>query len=184
MSELQGLKVAILVADGFEQIELEQPKQALEKAGAQTILVSPEKQQVQGWHHTEKGSLFDVDLPLDDAKAQQFDALLLPGGVHNPDYLRTLNKAISFVKEIAQQNKPIAAICHGPWLLINAGVAQNRKITSWPSLEIDLRNAGAQWRDEAVVIDKNLVTSRKPQDIPKFNEAMLQLFESYSKNKN
>ncbi|WP_419419229.1 type 1 glutamine amidotransferase domain-containing protein [Legionella sp. D16C41] len=183
MNQLHNMKVAILVANGFEQIELEKPRQALEKAGAQTVLVSPEKEKVQGWNHDEKGDYFDVDLSLDDAKADDFDALLLPGGVQNPDHLRTLDKAVSFVKEIAGQKKPIAAICHGPWLLINADVAPKHKLTSWPSLEADLKNAGAQWVNETVVVDKELVTSRKPDDIPKFNEAMLGLFESCIKDK-
>lgn len=177
MNSLKDIRVAILVANGFEQVELEKPREALDREGAQTVIISPEKE-VQGWNHTDKGSLFPVDVLLDDASPEDYDALLLPGGVINPDTLRTLPKAVDFVKKFNQENKPIAAICHGPWLLINAEVVKNRRLTSWQSIKIDLINAGATWVNEAVVRDKNLVTSRKPADIPKFNEAMITLFKS------
>ena len=177
MDQLKGINIAILVANGFEQVELEKPREALDREGAKTIIISPEKK-VQGWNHADKGDFFSVDVLLDDAKADDYDALLLPGGVMNPDTLRTLPKAVDFVKKINQRSKPIAAICHGPWVLINADAVKNRRITSWPSIKIDLINAGATWVDEAVVRDKNLVTSRKPGDIPQFNEAMIALFKS------
>ncbi|AHE68082.1 type 1 glutamine amidotransferase domain-containing protein [Legionella oakridgensis] len=178
MEKLKGQTIAILVANGFEQVEMEKPRQALEKEGAKTILISPEKHEVQGSHHMDKGNKFPVDVHLEDANADDYSALLLPGGVFNPDHLRLLPKAISFVKEIARQKKPIAAICHGPWLLINAEIAKGHKLTSWPSIKLDLINAGAHWVDEPVVSDKHLVTSRKPDDIPQFNEAMIKLFHS------
>ncbi|WP_094092225.1 type 1 glutamine amidotransferase domain-containing protein [Legionella clemsonensis] len=178
MNKLSGVRVAILAANGFEQVELEKPRKALEEEGAETVLVSPEKEQVQGWNHYEKGDVFPVDMSLDEASAHDFDALLLPGGVINPDRLRTFPKAASFVSEMEKQKKPIAAICHGPWLLINAEVVKGRKITSWPSIKVDLRNAGAEWVDQATVCDNQLLTSRKPDDIPEFNEAMIDLFQS------
>lgn len=176
MDELKGIKVGILVADGFEQIELEKPRLALKQAGAETFIISPEENKVQGWNHWTKGDEFTVDIPLNEAKAEAFDALLLPGGVINPDRLRTFPKAVQLVKAVHMQEKPIAAICHGPWMLINSEVAKNHQVTSWESIKLDLINAGAQWIDEPVVCDKNLLTSRKPEDIPKFNEAMIQLF--------
>ena len=176
-NKLKGMNIAILVANGFEQVEMEKPREALEKAGAKTTIISPEKT-VQGWNHTDKGDTFQVDVPLNEAHSEDYDALLLPGGLINPDHLRTLPKAIEFAKEINLQNKPIAAICHGPWLLINAEAVKNRKVTSWASIKIDLVNAGAHWLDEPVVQDQNLVTSRKPDDIPRFNEAMIHLFQS------
>lgn len=146
---LQGVKVAILVADGFEQVEMEKPRKALEEQGAAVSVISPEKNTVQGWHHTEKGDSFPVDVPLNQANAEDYDALLLPGGVVNPDHLRLLPEAIDFVKAINEQKKPIAAICHGPWLLINAQVAKGRRLTSWLSIKEDLQNAGADWVDES-----------------------------------
>ncbi|MDI9818866.1 MULTISPECIES: type 1 glutamine amidotransferase domain-containing protein [unclassified Legionella] len=182
MDNLKGIKVAILVANGFEQVEMEKPRQALQEEGAEIFIISPEKDYVQGWHHLEKGDNFSVDIPLDSAKAQDYDALLLPGGVINPDRLRTIPKAADFVKEFKAQNKPIAAICHGPWLLINAGVVKGHKVTSWASIKIDLINAGAEWIDKPVVCDNQLLTSRKPDDIPQFNEAMIKLFQFYKKD--
>jgi protease I len=178
MDRLKGLKVAILAADGFEQVEMEEPRRVLQEEGAETFLVSPEKNKVQGWNHYEKGDSFPVDIPLAEAKASYFDALLLPGGVINPDRLRTFKEAAAFVSEIHEQNKPIAAICHGPWMLINGKVAKGRKLTSWSSIKEDLVNAGAEWIDAPVVYDKQLVTSRKPDDIPQFNQAMVQLFQA------
>ena len=173
---LDGLRVAILVADGFEQVELTKPKEALEEAGAQTQIVSPAKGKVQGWNHHEKGDKFTVDVPLDEASSQDYDALVLPGGVMNPDVLRTLPKAVEFVKAFFDASKPVAAICHGPWTLVEADVVRGRTITSWPSLKTDLRNAGAEWVDEEVVTDNGLATSRKPDDIPAFNRKMIEEF--------
>lgn len=173
---LQGKKVAILVADGFEQVELTEPKAALEAAGAQTFIVSPAPQRVQGWKHFEKGDYFPVDVPLNEANANDFDALLLPGGVANPDQLRMIPKAVSFVREFFEAGKPVAAICHGLWPLIDAGVVRGRTVTSWPSLKADLTNAGAKWVDQEVVTDRGLVTSRKPADIPAFNRKMIEEF--------
>ena len=171
---LQGKKVAILVADGFEQVELTEPRQALDDAGATTSIVSPAKGKVQGWKHFDKADSFPVDVALDSASADAFDALLLPGGVANPDQLRTLPAAVAFVRAFVEAGKPIAAICHGPWTLIEAGGVRGRKMTSWPSLKTDLTNAGASWVDEEVVTDGGLVTSRKPDDIPAFNRKMIE----------
>jgi protease I len=173
---LEGLKVAILVAEGFEQVELTEPKKALESAGALARIVSPLKDQVQGWNHFEKGDRFPVDVPLGKANSRDFDALLLPGGVANPDQLRIIPEAIEFIREFFAADKPVASICHGPWPLIEAGVLRGRTITSWPSLKTDLINAGAKWVDQEVVADKGLVTSRKPDDIPAFNRKMIEEF--------
>jgi protease I len=174
--DLNGVKVAILVAEGFEQVELTAPKKALEEAGAQTQIVSPAKGQVQGWNHFDKGDRFPVDVPLEQANSRDFDALLLPGGVASPDQLRIIPKAVQFVREFFQAGKPVAAICHGPWPLIEAGVVRGRTMTSWPSLKTDLLNAGAKWVDQEVVTDNGLVTSRKPDDIPAFNRKMIEVF--------
>jgi len=174
--ELDGKRVAILVEDGFEQVEMTRPRDALDKAGAKTIIVSPKKDKVKGWQHTEWGDEFPIDLPLERAQGEEFDALLLPGGVMNPDKLRMNPQAVAFVRRFVQARKPIAAICHGPWTLIEAGAVEGRRITSWPSLQTDLRNAGAEWVDEQVVRDGMLVTSRKPDDIPAFNAAMIEEF--------
>ena len=173
---LAGLKVAILVAEGFEQVELTEPKKALESAGAQTRIVSPAKDQVQGWNHFEKGDRFPVEVPLGGADPREFDALLLPGGVANPDQLRIIPEAVRFIREFFAANKPVASICHGPWPLIEAGVVRGRTMTSWPSLKTDLINAGAEWVDQEVVTDNGLVTSRKPDDIPAFNRKMIEEF--------
>jgi len=173
---LKGKKVAILVADGFEQIELVEPKKALEEAGAETRIVSPANGTVQGWKHFDPADRFPVDIALDAARAEEFDALLLPGGVANPDELRTIARAVRFVREFFDADKPVAAICHGPWTLIDAGVMRGRTVTSWPSLKADLTNAGAKWVDREVVVDERLVTSRKPADIPAFNRRMLEQF--------
>jgi protease I len=175
-TSLKGKKVAILVAEGFEQVELTEPRQALDDAGAQTSIVSPGAGEVQGWNHFEKGERFKVDLPLERASARDFDALLLPGGVANPDQLRVNPKAVAFVRDFFEAGKPVAAICHGLWPLIDAGVIRGRKVTSWPSLKMDLRNAGAEWSDREVVTDNGLVTSRKPDDIPAFNRKMIEEF--------
>jgi len=174
--DLKGLRVAILVADGFEQVELTEPRKALKQAGAETQIVSPVKGEVKGWNHFDKGDSFPVDVQLKAADPQNYDALLLPGGVANPDQLRMIPEAVSFIKQFFEARKPVAAICHGPWPLIDAGVVKGRKITSWPSLKADLRNAGAEWVDEEVVTDNGLVTSRKPEDIPAFNRKMIEEF--------
>lgn len=176
MAELDGMKVAILAAEGFEQAELLEPRKALAAAGADTFVVSPAKGEVQGWKHFEKADKVKVDVPLEQANASAFDALLLPGGVANPDQLRTQPRAVQFVRDFFETGKPVAVICHGPWTLIEAGVVQGRTITSWPSLQTDLRNAGAKWVDQEVVVDEGLVSSRKPQDIPAFNRKMIEEF--------
>ena len=173
---LAGKKVAILVAEGFEQVELTGPRQALDEAGAETKIVSPADGEVQGWNHYDKGDKFKVDVPLAKADAQDFDALLLPGGVANPDQLRMKPEAVRFVKAFFDAGKPVASICHGPWTLIEAGAVRGRTMTSWPSIKTDLINAGADWVDREVVTDKGLVTSRKPDDIPAFNEKMIEEF--------
>jgi protease I len=175
-NDLNGKKVAILVTDGFEQIELTKPRQALNDAGADTKIVSPKDGKVRGWNHTEWGTELPVDVPLKRAIVRDFDALLLPGGVINPDKLRMIPEAVQFVKSFFQENKPVAAICHGSWSIIEAGEAKGRRIASWPSLKTDLRNAGAEWVDEEAVTDGNIVSSRKPDDIPAFNRAMIELF--------
>jgi protease I len=175
-NELQGMAVAILVTDGFEQVELTEPRNALEEAGAHTRVVSPAGEQVKGWNHTDWGQTVAVDVPLERADASQFDALLLPGGVMNPDKLRMNSRAVSFVKAFFDQRKPVAAICHGPWTLIEAGAVRGRRLTSYPSLQTDLTNAGAQWINEQVVVDGGLVSSRKPDDIPAFNRAVIEEF--------
>jgi len=175
-NKLDGVKVAILVTDGFEQVELTEPRKALDQAGADTDLVSPKPDRVRGWKFTEWGDDLPVDVPLREAEPEEFDALLLPGGVINPDSLRIQPEAVAFVKAFFDADKPVAAICHGPWTIINAGAARGRRMTSWPSLEVDLRNAGAQWVDEECVTDQGLVTSRRPDDIPAFNRGMIDLF--------
>lgn len=173
---LTGRKVAILVADGFEQVEMTKPRAALEAAGAQTSIVSPATGRVQGWNHFDKADVFPVDVPLKQARASEFDALLLPGGVANPDQLRINPQAVAFVREFFESGKPVAAICHAPWTLIEAGVVSGRRLTSWPSLKTDLINARAEWVDREVVTDRGLVTSRKPDDIPAFNRTMIEEF--------
>jgi protease I len=173
---LNDMRIAILVAEGFEQVELTEPRKALDDAGAKTLIVSPAVDQVQGWSHFDKADRFRVDVPLTSANAEDFDALLLPGGVVNPDQLRINASAVAFVRGFFDAAKPVAAICHGPWTLIDAGAARGRKMTSWPSLKADLTNAGATWVDEEVVCEQGLVTSRKPKDIPAFNRKMLELF--------
>jgi len=173
---LTGLKVAILVTDGFEQVEMTEPRKALDEAGADTRLVSPKDRQVKAWNFTDWGETFSVDLPLEGAQPDAFRALLLPGGVINPDALRTLPEAVAFVKAFFDAGKPVASICHGPWTIIEAGATRGRRLTSWPSLKTDLQNAGADWVDREVVVDQGLVTSRKPDDIPAFNREVIALF--------
>ena len=174
--DLSGLKVAILVADGFEEREMVEPREALDDAGAETSIVSPAKGEVQGWNHYDKADKFPVDVPLDGADADDFDALLLPGGVANPDQLRMNPRAVEFVSDFFDAGKPVAVICHGPWTLIEADVVRGRKVTSWPSVKTDLINAGANWVDQEVVVDNGLVSSRKPDDIPAFNDKMIEEF--------
>jgi protease I len=174
--QLRSKRVAILVADGFEQVELTEPKRALELAGATTQIVSPAKGPVKGWNHTEWGDQFPVDLPLEQARPDDFDALLLPGGVMNPDILRMNKQAVQFIKSFFDSGKPIAAICHGPWTLIEAGAVRGRTMTSYESIKTDLINAGANWVDQEVVSDQGVVTSRKPDDIPAFNRKMIEEF--------
>ena len=173
---LSGKRIAILATDGVEQVEMTEPRKALEEAGATTELISPAKGKLQAWKHLEKGDTFPVDVSLDAADAAQYDALVLPGGVANPDQLRMLPQALQFVREFFAAGKPVAAICHGPWTLIDAGVVGGRTITSWPSLKADLANAGAKWVDEEVVVDDGLVSSRKPSDLPEFNRRMIEQF--------
>jgi protease I len=174
MSHLTGKKVAILVEDGFEQVELTSPKEALEAHGAQTHIVSPKSGNVKGWEHTKWGQEFPVDVAIEQANANDYDALLLPGGVMNPDKLRTNKKAVNFVRSFFDQGKPVAAICHGPWMLVEADVVNGRKVTSYPSIQTDLKNAGANWVDQEVVVDQGLVTSRKPDDLPAFNRKLVE----------
>lgn len=173
---LKGLKVAILITDGFEQVEMTEPRKALDQAGAKTRIVSPKGDRVRAWNFTDWGDEFPVDVALDQAQPQDFDALLLPGGTMNPDVLRVQAKAIEFAKAFFNAGKPVASICHGPWTIIETGAARGRRIASWPSLKTDLQNAGAEWVDQEVVVDSNLVTSRKPDDIPAFNREMIELF--------
>ena len=177
-ASLNGLKVVILVTDGFEQVEMTKPRKALDEAGAETQLVSPKNGQVKAWNFIEWGDSFPVDMPLDSVGPEDFDALLLPGGVINPDKLRTLPEAVAFVKAFFDAGKPVASICHGPWTIIEAGAARGRRLTSWPSLKTDLENAGAEWVDQQVVVDQGLVTSRKPDDITAFNQEVIKLFMS------
>lgn len=172
--KLQGKKVAVLMTDGFEEVEYTQPRQALEEAGATVHLIAPKGGEVKAWNTTDWGDTYPVDLPLDGADPGQYDALLLPGGVMNPDKLRMEPKAVQFVRHFFEQKKPVAAICHAPIMLIEAGVVRGRQLTSYPSLQTDLRNAGANWVDQEVVVNMGLVTSRKPDDIPAFNRKMIE----------
>ena len=174
--DLSGKTVAILVANGFEQIEMTDPREALDDAGATTELVSIEDDEVKGWEHTEWGDTFDVDVRMDDADASKYDALLLPGGVMNPDHLRRDERVQRFVRAFFEAGKPVAAICHGPWTLIDAGVVKGRRMTSYHTIRTDLENAGARWVDEEVVVDQGLVTSRSPDDLPAFDDKMIEEF--------
>jgi protease I len=182
---LAGRRIAIFATKGFEEVELTEPKKALEAAGAKVDIVAPasgiKNGKIRSWSHTDWGGEYNVDVNLAEANPSDYDALQLPGGVMNPDYLRLEPKAIAFIESFVREGKPIAAICHAPWTLINAGVAKGRTLTSWPSLETDLRNAGAEWVDQEVVVDKDLVTSRKPDDLPAFNIKMVEVFRKAGK---
>ena len=173
---LAGRKIAVLATDGFEQVELDQPVEALKAAGATVEIIAPKSGEIQGFNHHDKGDTVAVDRALSDADAADYAGLLLPGGVINPDALRLEEDAIAFIRSFSDAGKPIAAICHGPWTLINADAVSGRRMTSWPSLQIDLENAGADWVDEEVVVDNGLVTSRKPDDLPAFCARMIEAF--------
>jgi protease I len=179
---LEGVRVAILATDGFEQSELTEPRKALDAAGAVTKVVSPKSGKLRGWNHKEWGEEVQVDQLLDGADPKNFDALVLPGGVMNPDALRMQPKAVAFVKSFFDAGKPVGAICHGPWTVIESGAAKGHRMTSWPSLKTDIRNAGADWVDQEVVVDANLVTSRKPDDIPAFNREIINLFSQSARH--
>lgn len=175
---LTGMNVAILVTDGFEQAEFTEPRKALEQLGATTKVVSSKRGKVQGFNHDTKADQFDVDLTFDELDSKDFDAVLLPGGVMNGDQIRMIPEAQRFVRDMDDDGKPIAVICHGGWLLVSAGVVDGRTMTSWPTLQDDIRNAGGDWIDQEVVVDGNLISSRKPSDIPAFNQQMIdKLFE-------
>ena len=176
MADLKHLKIAVLATDGVEQVELTEPVKALRRAGAEAVVIAPSRGQIQGMNHHEKGDKLKVDQEITSVSPEDFDALVLPGGVANPDTLRTNPKAVAFVRHFVERGKPIAAICHGPWTLIEAGGVRGRTLTSWPSLATDLRNAGATWKDHTVVRDGALITSRKPDDLPAFCSEMLKLF--------
>jgi protease I len=182
---LQGKRVAILMTDGVEQVEYTGPRGFLEQQGAKVILVSPKPtgEDIQGFNHLTPADKFKVELDVRDARPADFDALVLPGGVANPDQLRLSTEAITFIREFGRENKPIAAICHGPWTLIDADLVTGKHVTSWPTLQLDLQNAGATWTDEQVVVDGKLVTSRKPDDIPAFNQALLSELQSAGQTK-
>ncbi len=181
-NQLDKIKIAILATNGFEQVELTKPKEFLDNHGATTHIISPEKDSIKGWDKTDWGKKFSVDVPIDKANPDDYDALMLPGGVMNPDHLRMNSKAVEFVKAFFEAGKPVAAICHGPQMLIEAGVLDGRKMTSYPSLKTDMKNAGAKWVDQEVVIENGLITSRNPDDIPAFNEGMLKEFSKVPVN--
>jgi protease I len=175
-NELQGKRVAFLATDMVEQVELTEPWKAVEQAGATPELISLEEGEIQGFNHYDKADTFTVDHTVEEARAGDYDALVIPGGVGNPDTMRTDENAVQFVRDFFEQNKPVGVICHGPWMLVEAGVVRGRKVTSWPSLQTDIRNAGGEWVDEQVVVDQGLVTSRKPDDLPAFNAKIVEEF--------
>jgi protease I len=177
MTNLTGKTIAILATNGFEQSELLEPRRALHLAGAKTTVVSLETGEIRGWTANNWGQTVSVDLTVDEAKPNDFDGLLLPGGVMNPDRLRLNSKAVQFARDFFDAHKPIAAICHGPWLLVEAGIVRGRTLTSWRSLKTDIVNAGGKWVDQEVVNDGGLITSRMPADIPAFNRAMIAALE-------
>jgi protease I len=174
-SKLKGKKIAILATDGFEQVELTEPRKALEEAGAATVLIAPKPGEIRGWKTKQWGDSVKVDKTLENANPNDYDALVLPGGVMNPDHLRMDPSAVNFVRQFVSGGKPIAAICHGPWMLLEAGAVSGKTITSWPSLKTDLKNAGANWVDQEVATDGAFITSRKPDDIPAFSRAIIDL---------
>ena len=174
--KLEGKKVAILAADMFERVELEQPRKALEDAGATTEVVSIHDGEIKGFDHFDPVTTVKVDRTVEEVSVADYDALLIPGGVGNPDQLRGDENAVAFVRDFAEAKKPMAVICHGPWLLVESGVVRGKRVTSWPTLQTDIRNAGGEWVDEQVVVDDGIVTSRKPDDIPAFNEKMVEEF--------
>jgi protease I len=174
--ELNGRTIAILATDGFEQSELTEPKRALEEAGATVHVIAPKPGTIRGWDKTDWGEEVAVDLELDRARPESYDGLVLPGGQINPDKLRIEPQAVTFAHAFFEAGKPVGAICHGPWLLVEADVVRGRQVTSWPSLRTDLKNAGAEWVDRAVVVDQGLVTSRKPGDLPAFNAKLIEAF--------
>ncbi|MGH3001338.1 MAG: type 1 glutamine amidotransferase domain-containing protein [Gaiellaceae bacterium] len=174
--KLKGKRVAIVAADMVEQVELVEPRRALEKAGAETDLISLKPGQIQGFDHFDKGDKLDVDKTIEEVDVSDYDALMVPGGVGNPDQLRGDENVVSFVRDFFEAGKPVAAICHGPWVLVEADVVRGRRLTSWPTLQTDIRNAGGHWVDDQVVVDQGLVTSRKPDDIPAFNDKMIEEF--------
>jgi protease I len=180
---LGGLTVAILADDGFEQVEMTQPREALQQSGVTTRLVSVNRGRIRGFHHDQPGDSFDVDLALEEARADDFDAVLLPGGVRNADMLRASRHAQEFVREIDGKGKPLGVICHAPWLLISAGLVKGRTLTSWPTLEADIRNAQGNWLDQPVVVDRNWVSSRKPADIPAFNAKFKELLAEHTRER-
>jgi protease I len=173
---LKGKKVAILAADMFERVELEEPRKALEDAGAEVEIVSIDDGQIQGFDHFEPANMVKVDRTVEEASPDDYDALMIPGGVGNPDLLRGDENAVSFARGFHEAGKPMAVICHGPWMLVETGIVRGKRVTSWPTLQTDIRNAGGEWVDEEVVVDGNVVTSRKPDDIPAFNREMLRIF--------
>ncbi|HWL53148.1 MAG TPA: type 1 glutamine amidotransferase domain-containing protein [Chthoniobacteraceae bacterium] len=175
-TKLLNQRIAVLVTDGVEQSELEEPLKALRDEGADARIVSLKPGTIQAMEHADKGDRFPVDKTLDEVKADDFEALLIPGGLLNPDTLRSTRAAVDFVRDFSEADKPIAAICHGPWLLVEADIVENKRLTSWPAIQTDIRNAGGNWIDEPVVVDGRLVTSRKPDDIPFFNEKMIETF--------
>jgi len=176
MGKLDGKTIAFLATDGVEQVELTDPRKAVEDEGAETHLISLDEREIQGFEHLNKADKFEVDSRVKDADASDYDGLVLPGGVANPDFLRTDDDAVAFVRAFFEAGKPVGAICHGPWVLVEADVVRNMKVTSWPSLKTDIRNAGGNWVDEECVVEKGLVTSRKPDDLPAFNEKIVEEF--------
>ena len=174
--KLQGKRVAFLATDMVEQVELTEPWKAVKEAGGQPELISLEEGEIQGFNHYDKADTFKVDRTVEEAQADDYDALVIPGGVGNPDTMRGDENAVQFVRDFFEQGKPVGVICHGPWMLVEAGVLRGRKVTSWPSLQTDIRNAGGDWVDQEVVVDEGLVTSRKPDDLPAFNEKIVEEF--------
>jgi len=173
--KLTGKKIAILATDGFEQVELTEPRRMLEEAGATADVIAPKPGEIRGWKFTDWGDMVKVNKTLDQVNVENYDALVLPGGVMNPDHLRMDPKAVAFVQKFVQSGKPVAAICHAPWMLVEAGVVKGMNVTSWPSVKTDLKNAGGNWTDQQAVVDQNIITSRKPEDIPVFSQKIIEM---------